>query len=103
MIFIIWKVEQLPRADKSALAAINRALRVAASIHDISGISLKFIIGPYGCREYFVHRHYIRSDESSSLIGQRLPGVASIAAREDLARHKEARDKRLGPETIDKE
>jgi hypothetical protein len=53
--------------------------------------------------EYFVHLHYIRSDESCSLIGQRLPGIASIAAREDLTRHKEARDKMLGPERIDKE
>ncbi|MFL5628571.1 MAG: hypothetical protein ACJ788_23565 [Ktedonobacteraceae bacterium] len=34
-----------PRADQSALAAINRALRVAAPIHDSPGISLKFIIG----------------------------------------------------------
>jgi hypothetical protein len=45
-------------ADKSALAAINRALRVAAPIHDIPGISLKFNIGPYGCPDYFVHQHY---------------------------------------------
>jgi hypothetical protein len=59
--FIIWKVdqsvradnevskiirisEQPPMADKSALAAINRALRVATPIHDIPGISLKFIL-----------------------------------------------------------
>ena len=61
------------------------------------------IIGRYGWPDYFVHRHYIRSDESCSLIGQRLPGIASIAAREDLTRHKETRDKMLGPERIDKE
>ncbi|MFL5626028.1 MAG: hypothetical protein ACJ788_10600 [Ktedonobacteraceae bacterium] len=38
-------MEEPPRADKSALAAINRALRVAVPIHDIPGISLMFIIG----------------------------------------------------------
>ncbi len=52
---------------------------------------------------YLVKNHYIRSDESSSLLRQRLPGIASIAARENLARHKEARDKMLRPERIDKE
>jgi hypothetical protein len=45
---IIRIVEQPARADKSAMAAINRALRLAAPIHDIPGISLKFNIGPYG-------------------------------------------------------
>ena len=35
-----------PLADKSAMAAINRALRVAASVHHTPVISLKFIIAP---------------------------------------------------------
>ena len=34
-----------PLADKSAVAAINRALRGAASVHHTPVISLKFIIG----------------------------------------------------------
>ncbi|MFL5705432.1 MAG: hypothetical protein ACJ8AG_21750 [Ktedonobacteraceae bacterium] len=34
-----------PGADESAVAAINRALRVVEPIHDILDISLKFIIG----------------------------------------------------------
>jgi hypothetical protein len=47
--FIIWKVEHPARADKSAMGAINRPLRVAAPIHDIPGISLKFIIASHKC------------------------------------------------------
>ncbi len=34
----------VPGADKSAVAAINRALRAAVAVHDTLGILLKFII-----------------------------------------------------------
>jgi hypothetical protein len=45
---LIWIAEHPQEADKSAVGAVNRPLRVGAPIHDIPGISLKFIIGGGG-------------------------------------------------------
>ena len=53
-----------PLADKSAVAAINRALRGAVPVHDTLGISLKCIIGPYVCQDEGVKVHPLLLNEN---------------------------------------
>ncbi len=69
-----------PLADKSALAAIHRALRGAASVHQTPGISLQFIIFSWSLRLYTSSMAGDREEKRGEL-RKTLAGSGSLVQR----------------------